>query len=168
MQKEEGENKMKTMKRKGILILGVLMVAIINIVGVNALGKDSKEFYPIPDKIVVYYENDVIEVEKSEEIFMKLFGLNKVPKDKNIMETSIEEDTITEIKEEMAVEYLYLKEQTIELVQGERKYTKILFAYSGWCEDSAIFYSDGNYQSGTISNDASEKEVRKIFKTAMQ
>lgn len=51
----------------------------------------------------------------------------------------------------------------IQLAQRERSYTKILFAYSGWCEDNIIFYYRGQYQSGTIYSKTTEKALLNLY-----
>lgn len=154
---------MKNINKKKIFFCFFLIVVCIIGVTMVYLRKSEKILYPRPDKIIVYKDEEIIEVKNSNELFQKLYELNGIPKDKNLLETSIEEETVEEIKNELALEYVYYDEQKMELVQGERTYTKLLFAYSGWCEDNVIFFNEGDYQSGTIFNKTSKRKLLSIY-----
>ena len=146
----------------------VAIIAVVMLVGCVAIifnfnSEDGKELYPMPEKMVVYYNGETTELTQQDEAFSKLYMLNTLPKNKDIMETAIDTDGVAECKEEMAVEFVYGEERTLSLNQGERNFTKLLFVYSGWCEKNVIFYNGGEYQSGTISHNISEHKFRKTY-----
>ena len=153
------------MKNRGKkVIVGCSFLAIVSIcVGIVCFGKTEKVLYAQPDKIIVYKSGEVIEVKDTDKYFQKLYELNGIPEERSLLETSIEEETVQEIKDELALEYVYYDEQKMGLVQGEKTYTKILFAYSGWCEDNVIFYNEGQYQSGTVYRKLSKKVLMNLF-----
>lgn len=151
------------------VIVGCSFLAIIAIcVGSICFGKTEKVLYTQPDKIIVYKSGEVIEVKDTDKYFQKLYELNGIPEDKDLLETSIEEETVQEIKDELALEYVYYNEQKMELAQGEKAYTKILFAYSGWCEDNVIFYNEGQYQSGTVYSELSKKALMNLYEEMVE
>ena len=139
------------------VIFGSFFLIIVCICfGVICFGKTERFLYEKPDKILIYKDGNVIELKDTDLYFQKLYELNCIPEDKNLLETSVEEETVQEIKDELALEYVYYDEQKLKLVQGEKTYTKLLFAYSSWCEENVIFYNDGQYQSGTIHSKMSK------------
>ncbi len=143
------------------------VITIVLFIGTNYFVYSNftraEDFYPIPEKIMVYYDGETTELTKKDEEFLKFFSLNTLPKNRDIEETSIDPDGIAECKE-MAVEFVYEEEETLLLNQEKRNVTKLLFVYSGWCEKSVIFYNDGEYQSGTLSHNISERKFKKTYK----
>lgn len=123
----------------------------------------TQPLIPIPDKMLLYFDENVIEINEECASFVSIYELNDFRIDKGFMETSIDEDTIIEIKNEIAIEYIYYLNNSVEVEKKERKFSKLLFVYLGWCEDQIIFFENGKYQSGTIKNKASSKEIKKII-----
>ena len=159
---EISRNEIKKKRFFIAVIVAVLLVGCVAIIS-NFNDKSGKELYPMPEKMVVYYNGEATELTQQDEAFSKLYMLNTLPKKKDIMETAIDPDGVAECNEDMAVEFVYGEKQMLPLNQGERNFTKLLFVYSGWCEKNVIFYNDGAYQSGTILHNISEYKVRKTY-----
>lgn len=152
------------MNKKKIVISGISIVvlAIAIICTFHFNDKKTGELYPMPDKIIIYHEGSSTEIKNTDDLFEQLYTINYIPERKEILETSIDPDGVEEIKSELAVEYVYYEQQNMKFEEIDRNYHKLLFVYSGWCENNVIFYED-EYQSGTISNSTSKKAVEKII-----
>lgn len=158
------------MNKKIVVILGSVCAALLLILIVcgRVLGNDKGELLPRPDKINIYANGKLIELKDTDTYFEDIYKINRAPQEKKTTETCIEENTISEIKSgELAVEYIYLDQQTMELDTGNREYHKLLFVYSGWCSQNVIFFQ-GDYQSGTIEHGVMGKSMQKLVDKIMQ
>lgn len=152
------------MNKKKIVISGISIVVLAIAIICTFHFDDQKtgELYPMPDKIIIYHEGSSTEIKNTDDLFEQLYTINHIPERKEILETSIDPDGVEEIKSELAVEYVYYEQQNMKFEEIDRNYHKLLFVYSGWCENNVVFYED-EYQSGTISNSTSKKAVEKII-----
>ena len=91
----------KDEKQRKKVIVGCSFLIIVAIcVGSVCSGKTEKVLYNQPDKIIVYKSGELMEVKDTDKYFQKLYELNGIPEDKDLLETSIEEETVQEIKDE--------------------------------------------------------------------
>lgn len=143
-------------KHKQIELFWVLTLLFITCVWklINA----KKVQVPIPDKIIVYFDNKEIEIRKNDDYFDELSKLNAIYNSDNLLEMSIDSDTISEIKKGNAIEYIMDSEKNIKIGEKNKSYTKLLFPYSGWCKNTVIFFDGEKYCSGTIKNYVSDKK----------
>ena len=99
---EISRNEIKKKRFFIAVIVAVLLVGCVAIIS-NFNDKSGKELYPMPEKMVVYYNGEATELTQQDEAFSKLYMLNTLPKKKDIMETAIDPDGVAECKEVVLV-----------------------------------------------------------------
>ena len=142
------------MKKKHILLLcmAVLLCAILLLVCTGS------EKVPVPEKIVLYRDGASQVLLPEEAAFSRVYSLIRMEADA-VQETAIDPDVILEVKKDLAVEYIYDGVQQV----GGRNCTHVLFSLSGWTENSAILYMDGEYRSGTYAFSVSTEKLIEVF-----
>lgn len=124
-------------KHRRIILL--LFLTFLFIICVLKLINAKKVQVPIPDKIIVYFDNKEIEIRENDDYFDELSKLNAIYNSDNLLEMSIDSDTISEIKKGNAIEYIMDSEKNIKIGEKNKSYTKLLFPYSGWCKNTVVF-----------------------------
>ncbi len=79
--------------------------------------------------------------------YNKVVNRLKVPSTEKL-ETMIEDETVSEAKQDYAIEYVYDTKQC--LADSTFEFENVLFFMSGWCKGEAAFGNDESYESGTI------------------
>lgn len=154
---------------KKVVIIGIVLLGL----GLMFLGAEDSNSYnnllPKPDKLLLYYNNQAIEVKSDSDYFNNIYDLidNRFQKNIYISETSISVDDVKDIKSDIAVEYVYFQKNEMEFKGNTINYSKILFPLDKLFGEHMIFYNNAEYRSAPISNLKESKElvetVKKLF-----
>ncbi|SEL14236.1 hypothetical protein SAMN04487770_106102 [Butyrivibrio sp. ob235] len=130
----------------------IIIVAFICIIGTSllcVLVKASKEepVLPMPDHVVVYKDGSIEHYDEGSPQFEKITKKIRVPSAEKL-ETMIEDETVSEAKQDYAIEYVYDTKQC--LADSTFEFENVLFFLSGWCKGEAAFGNNESYESGTI------------------
>lgn len=105
------------------------------------------EMLPEPDHVVVYKDGTTERYDEGSSQYNKIVKRLKVPSTEKL-ETMIEDETVSEAKQDYAIEYVYDTKQY--LADSTFEFENVLFFMSGWCKGEAAFGNDESYESGTI------------------
>jgi hypothetical protein len=154
--------------RKKVIFSSILIIAFFLIYLLVVVYKPTNECIEIkePDRILIYYSGNILEVKKDNNEFYDIYVVNndRLSNRTFISETSISNDDISSIKSKLAVEYIFYESQTLIMEDVDRSYTKLLFALDGLFEEHMIIYSSGEYRSGPVSNLKKGNKVKDIVK----
>ena len=138
-------------------LLAVVSFAVL----LGSCGNKGKTV-PEPDERVIYYDGRQTELTKGDSGFSELYELIKVNLQEGVLETLVEDETINNAKEDLAVEYIYQDEQELEIGDDKESISGMFFFLSEWCEGEAAFGKNGEYQSGTVEFSCDKEKVKDI------
>lgn len=134
--------------KKIIVIFSIILTIITLCLIYNTIYKR----FPRPDKIIIYVNNNVSTVVPNDYMYYSIsFNSFRMSIDPSYMETLIDDDTLSDAKKQLAVEFYYNEEKMLKTKECNISYSKIFFFASGYNKGEACFYKNGEYQSGTIA-----------------
>ncbi len=151
--KIDGESFSQKWPAWGYLVLAIVCAVVRIVLTFSAVGGSDIdetaviEMLPVPDHVVVYKDGTTECYDEGSSQYNKIVNRLRVPSTEKL-ETMIEDETVSEAKQDYAIEYVYDTKQCLE--DSTYEFENVLFFMSGWCKGEAAFGNDENYESGTV------------------
>lgn len=169
MAKQEGWVKMK---KKLFFVAALVVIAIIlgawarESMRSNAENPTSRDYFPKPEKIIIYKDGNIQTLTKDDKLFPDIFSKM------NSRVTSISEAALAFDKEsmektkknEVVVEFVYSKKQKPIETWYKKEYTGLIFPLTGQNSDMCFLEANINNYGGPIGPLSSPNTVLELLK----
>lgn len=133
------------MKKINLIILFCLIICLC----FCGCGEKHVDVVPAPDKIIIYKNGKLNEINKDNNKFSKIVNLLNERFDKAVLSevlSKMNDESLSKLKkEELSMEFIYSKEQVFDYKQKSFKYKKLFFPLkikSNLDEEDEFYYAE--------------------------
>ncbi|SHK50674.1 hypothetical protein [Paramaledivibacter caminithermalis] len=148
-------------KARYIVLYSIIVVTCL-LICILFFDFDKNKELTKPDKIIVFYNDSIIEVKNDSKQFDTIYDLTvkRIKSSSFFGETAIESEILEKIKKEIAIEFVYFN--TIEYRHDsiKREFNKLFISLGSEYNDYIIFYNN-RYQSSPLENLKKPDELKK-------